>query len=153
MLTIKFVPFVVHRPGSADRDSDGFVLLGMDYDLFLENRVFFTALAEEAGDTLADQIYQGIVLGERLHTYFSSSGTSKRKTVSSHHSPSLMLLLVRKTKKGWKRIGLVIFETVTGYQIVPETFTHHNGKVITNQLYTRSAICDIPSCRQTICLL
>ena len=153
MLNVKFVPCVVHSPGSAHRDSDGFVLLGLDFDLFLDNRVLFTAIAEEASDTLADKEYQAIVLGERLHTYFSSSGTSSRKTVNSHGSPSLMLLLVRKTKKGWKRIGIVIFDSVKSYQPVPKTFMHNNGKVITRQLYTRSAICDIPGWRQTICLL
>ena len=151
MLNVKFVPCIVHRPGSAHRDSDGFVLLGSDYDLFLDNRVIFTAPVEEAGDTLADPKYQAIVLGERLHTYFSSSGTSERKTVNSHHSPSLMLLLVRKTKKGWKRVGLVIFETIKG-PFVPKTFMLDNGKVITRQRYTRSAMC-VPGWRQTICLL
>lgn len=153
MLNVKFVPCVVHRPGSAHRDSDGFVLLGLDYDLFLRNRVLFTALAEEVGDTLADQKYQGIVLGERLHTYFSFSGTSERKTVDSRSSPSLMLLLVRETKEGWKRIGLVIFDYETNYWDIPNTFTHDNGKVITRQPYTRSAICGIPGWRQTTCLL
>ena len=99
MLHVKFVPYVVHPPKSAHRDADGFVLLGLDYNIYLSNRVLFTALAEEAGDTSADKIYQGVVLGERLHTYFSStgtSGTSQRKTAISHQpSPSLMLLLVR----------------------------------------------------------
>ncbi|CAF9922931.1 MAG: hypothetical protein ALECFALPRED_002265 [Alectoria fallacina] len=127
MLNVKFVPRIVHRPGSALRDSDGFVLLGLDYDLFLNNRVLFTALAEEAGDTLADPKYQAIVLGERLHTYFFSSGTSKRKGVNAPFQPSLILLLVRKTKKGWKRIGLVIFENFMG-PFVPETFMLDNGK-------------------------
>ena len=89
MLNVKFVSCVVRSPGSAHRVSDGFVLLGSDFDLFLDNRVLFTALAEEASDTLADKEYQAIVLGERLHTYFSSSGTSKRKTVNSHGSPTL----------------------------------------------------------------
>ena len=150
MLNVKFVPCIVHRPGSAHRDSDGFVLLGSDYDLLLDNRVLFTALAEEAGDTLANPKYQAIVLGERLHTAFSSSGTSKRKIVNSHHL-SLMLLLVINTEKGWKRIGLVIFETIKG-PFVPKSFMLDNGKVITRQQYTRSAMC-VPGWRQTICLL
>ena len=150
MLNVKFVPCIVHRPGSAHRDSDGFVLLGSDYDLLLDNRVLFTALAEEAGDTLADPKYQAIVLGERLHTAFSFSGTSQRQIVNSHHL-SLMLLLVRKTKKGWERIGLVIFETING-PFAPKTFMLDNRKVITRQRYTKSAMC-VRGWRQTICLL
>ena len=151
MLHVKFVPYVVHHQRSAHRDADGFVLLGLDHDIYLDNRVLFTALAEEAGDTSADKIYQGVVLGERLHTYFSSSGTYQRKTVNDRHL-LLMLLLVRKIEKGWKRIGLVTFDGIKGYD-VPETLTHNNGKVITRQSYTRSAICGIPNWRQTICLL
>lgn len=153
VLNIKFVPYAVHLPGSTHRDSDGFVLLGLDYDLFMDNRVIFTALAEEVGDTSDDKRYQGLVLGERHHTYFASSGSAQKKVVNELHSPSLMLLLVRKVKKGWERIGLVIFEIALGGRFVPETFTHMNGKEITRQPYTRSAICDLPRQRQTICLL
>ena len=152
MVNVKFVPCIVHRPQAAHRASDGFVLLGSDYDLFLDNRVLFTALAEEAGDTLADPKYQAIVLGERLNTFFAYSSPLKTKTVNSYFSPSLMLLLVRKTEKGWERIGLVNFETFRG-PTVPETFVLDNGKVITRQRYTRSAICDVSGWRQTICLL